>query len=243
MKLTTLIGCFNEKRTILKAIEEAKALKIDKEIIVIDNCSTDGTKDILEALEKSVSLKIVIHNKNMGVGYSVNEGISLAQGDYLYVPGADLEYRMKDVYKMMEKIEAEKLDGVFGSRLLEKEGISRFSLIKERPYWLGSIIATFLINLFYRRDFTDIIATKLIKTDILRGLGCQATNQAFEFELVSRLCKKRYKIGEVPVWYKARTHKEGKTIRALDMVPAVLAILRIKFLVGEDKNKERKFIK
>jgi glycosyltransferase involved in cell wall biosynthesis len=228
MKLTIVIFCFNEKATILKAIEQAERIAMDKEIIIIDNCSTDGTKDILDKLERSPVLKIVFHRKNMGVGYSVNEGISLAQGEYFYAPCADLEYKMEDVYKMMEKIERENLDAVFGSRLLERKGTSRFTLIKERPYWLGSIIATFLINLFYGRDFTDIIATKLIKTDILKGLGCQATNQAFEFELVSRLCKKRYKIGEVPVWYKARTHKEGKTIRAIDMLPALWVILRVK---------------
>jgi dolichol-phosphate mannosyltransferase len=232
MKLTILLLCFNEKDTILKAIEQARQINIDKEIIVIDNYSTDGTKDILEGLEKNASLRTVMHNKNMGVGYSVSEGISLAQGEYLYAPGTDLEYRMEDVYKMMEKIENENLDVVFGSRLMDKKAISRFRLIKERPYWLGSIIATFLINLFYGRDFTDIIGTKLIKADILKGLDCQATNQAFEFELVSRLCKRGYKIGEVPVWYRPRTHKEGKTIRVFDMVPAVLAILRIKFLVG-----------
>jgi hypothetical protein len=101
-------------------------------------------------------------------------------------------------------------------------------LIKERPYWLGSIIGTALINLLYRKSFTDIIATKLIKVNILKELGCEANNQAFEFELVSRLCKKGYKIGEVPVDYKPRTHKEGKTIRAFDMIPAILAILRVK---------------
>lgn len=234
MKLTIVIFCFNEKATILKAIEQARQITIDKEIIVIDNCSTDGTKDILELLEKSATLKVVIHNKNMGVGYSVNEGISLAQGEYFYAPCADLEYKMEDVYKMMEKIEKENLDAVFGSRLLERKETSKFKLIKERPYWLGSIIATFLINLFYKRDFTDVIATKLINTNILKKLGCLATNQAFEFELVSRLCKKGYKIGEVPVWYKPRTHKEGKTIKARDMLPALWVILRIKFLINKN---------
>lgn len=231
MKLTIAILCFNESATILKAIEQAEQINIDKEIIVIDNCSTDGTKDILDGLPKSVSLKVVIHNKNMGVGYSVSEGIFLASGEYFYSPCADLEYKMEDVYRMMEKMEAEKLDVVFGSRLLERKGTSIFKLIQERPYWLGSIIATFLINLFYGRDFTDIIATKLIKTDILKKLGCQSSNQSFEFELVSRLCKKGYKIGEVPVWYKPRTHKEGKTIRTFDMLPAVLAIFKVKFFI------------
>lgn len=233
MKLTILIVCFNEKSTILKVIEQAKAINIDKEIIVIDNCSKDGTREILEGLKNDKELSVVFHSKNMGVGYSACEGIKLAQGEYFYGPGADLEYKMDDVYKMIDKLEERNLDAVFGSRLLDRKDVSRRELIKERPYWLGTIIATFLINLLYRKNFTDIIATKLIKTDILKKLGCKATNQAFEFELVSRLCKKRYKIGEVPVWYKPRTHKEGKTIRAIDIVPALWAIFRIKFWVNK----------
>jgi glycosyltransferase involved in cell wall biosynthesis len=228
MKLTVLINCFNEKPTILKAIEQAKAINIDKEIIVIDNCSTDGTKEMLEGLKGDDALRIVFHSRNMGAGYSACEGIRLARGDYFYGPGADLEYKMEDVYKMMVKMEGENLDIVFGSRLLERKDYSKIALIKERPYWLGTIIGTFLINLLYRKDLTDIIATKLIKTDILKKLGCESSNQAFEFELVSNLCKKGYLIGEVAVWYKPRTRKEGKTIRAFDMIPAILAILRVK---------------
>lgn len=229
MKLTILIVCYNEKTTILDVIEQAKRLNVDKEIIIIDNCSIDGTGAILENFKKDTALRIVIHYKNMGVGYSIREGIRIAQGDYLYAPGADLEYKMEDVRQMIDKIESDKLDAVFGSRLLEKKGVSILKLIKERPYWLGSIIATFCINLFYKRNFTDIIGTKLIRTNILKELNCKADNQAFEFELVSRLCKKRYKIGEVPVWYKPRTHKQGKTIRIIDMIPALWAILKIKF--------------
>ncbi|HNW39843.1 MAG TPA: glycosyltransferase family 2 protein [Candidatus Omnitrophota bacterium] len=230
MKLTILILCFNEKVEIAKTIQQAKLINADKEIIIIDNFSTDGTREILKTFQQDSSLKIILHDKNMGVGFSVCEGIRLAQGDYLYSPGADQEYRMEDVYKMIEKIEVEKLDGVFGSRLLDRKGESRFKLIKERPYWLGSIIGTALINLFYGRKFTDIIATKLLKTGILKELGCQVRSQAFEFELVSRLCKQGYRIEEVPVYYKPRTHREGKTIRALDMLPALWAIFRIKFL-------------
>jgi len=230
MKLTVFIACFNEKATILKAIDEARALNVDKEIVVVDNCSADGTREILESLKGEDNLRVIIHDKNMGVGYSAQEGISLAKGEYFYAPCADLEYKMDDVCRMIEKLEKENLDAVFGSRLSERKGTSLFKLIKERPYWLGSIISTFLTNLFYGRKFTDIIATKLIKTDILKGLGCRANNQAFEFELVSRLCKKGCRIGEVPVWYKPRTHKEGKTIKAADMIPALRVILKVKFL-------------
>lgn len=228
MKLTIIIGCFNEKPTILKAIEEAKALNIDKEIIVIDNYSTDGTKEILEGLKDDTGLKIIFHSKNMGAGYSGWEGICLAQGNYVYGPGADLEYRMEDALKMLDKMEKEGLDVVFGSRLLNKTNISRIRLIKERPFWLGTIIATFFINLLYGKHFTDIIGTNLIKTSALRKINCKDNGQAFAFELVSKLCKGGYKIGEVPIYYRPRTHKEGKTIRVFDMIPALWAILRVK---------------
>jgi dolichol-phosphate mannosyltransferase len=229
MKLTILIVCFNEKLTIHQVIEQAKGINLDKEIIVIDNCSTDGTKDILEKLKYDKELRIVIHSNNMGVGYSAVEGIKLAKGDFLYSPCADLEYKMEDVYSMFEKIESENLDAVLGSRLLERKGTSKYRLVKARPYWLGTIIATFLVNMFFRKSFTDIIGTNLIKTSVLKSLGCKANNQAFAFELVSKLCKKGYKIGEIPIWYKPRTHKDGKTIKVLDMVPAIVAILKVKF--------------
>jgi len=228
MKLTVLITCFNEKPTMLKAIEEATQLNIDKEIIVIDNCSTDGTREILENF-KGDSLKIMLKPKNFGVGHSVKLGISLARGEYFYSPCADLEYKMSDVLKMFKKMKEENLDAVFGSRLLERKDISKWQLIKERPFWLGTILATFLINKFYNRNFTDVIATKLIKTSLLKDLGCEADNQAFEFELASRLCKKGYKISEVPIYYKPRTHKEGKTIKVFDMLPALRVMFKVKF--------------
>jgi glycosyltransferase involved in cell wall biosynthesis len=228
MKLTILIGCFNERPTILKAIEEAMALKIDKEILVIDNCSTDGTREVLQGLKEDETLKIIFHSKNMGAGYSGCEGIRLAQGDYVYGPGADLEYKMADVLKMIDKMESEGLDIVFGSRLLGRMNVSKLELIRERPYWLGTIIATFFVNLLYQKKFTDIIGTNLIKTSILKKINCRANSQAFVFEVVSKLCRGGYKAGEVFVDYKPRTHKEGKTIRAFDMIPALFAILRVK---------------
>jgi glycosyltransferase involved in cell wall biosynthesis len=229
MKLTVLIICFNEKATILKTIEEAKTLQIDKEIIIIDNCSTDGTKEILNNLKYDSALRIIFHNRNMGAGYSACEGVYSAQGDYIYAPGADLEYKMEDVYKMIAKIESENLDVVFGSRLLDRKDVSKFALVKERPYWLGTIIGTFLINLLYGENYTDIIGTDLIKTSILKKINYKNSGQALAFEIVSKLCKLRCKIGEVAIWYKPRTHKEGKTLRAFDMLPAIWAILRVKF--------------
>lgn len=228
MKLSVIVPCYNEKATIIKTIEEVEKLDIEKEIIVIDNYSNDGTRELLQRINRE-GVKVILHDRNYGVGFSTKEGISVSKGDLYYNPCADLEYKIDDVYKMLKKMQEEKLDVVFGSRLLERKNISKLRLIIERPYWLGSIIATTLINLLYRRRFTDVIATKLIKMDILKNLNIEADNQAFEFELVSWLCKKRCKIGEVPVWYRPRTHKEGKTIKALDIIPAIIQIFKVKF--------------
>ncbi|MFA5095951.1 MAG: glycosyltransferase family 2 protein [Candidatus Omnitrophota bacterium] len=228
MKLTILISCFNEKATILKAIEEARAVKADKEIIVIDNCSTDGTREILLSVSTDKDLKIVFNSRNMGAGYSGRQGIQLARGDYFYAPGADLEYRMEDACRMMEKMESENLDVVFGSRLLAKKGVPILQLIKERPFWLGSIVGTSLINILYGKDFTDVIGTYLARASILKPLKCASTGQALMFELASKFCKQRYKIGEMPVCYEPRTHEQGKTIKALDMIPAIWAVFKVK---------------
>ena len=108
MKLTILIGCFNEKQTILKAIKQAKAINVEKEIIVIDNCSTDGTKEVLEALSGDNDLKIIFHHKNMGAGYSAREGITLAQGDYFYGP---LQHSRKTAHAFWNKLDIETLLG------------------------------------------------------------------------------------------------------------------------------------
>lgn len=227
MKLTILLGCFNEKATILAAVKEAQALLIDKEIIVIDNASTDGTRELLLTLQDDKSLKIILNDKNYGTGYSAKIAAQMAKGEFFFAPGTDLEYRMADVLEMFRILEAEKLDMVFGSRLLGTEKTT-WQLIKERPFWLGSILATMMINRFYGLKLTDVIAPKLIKTSILNNINLASHGHAREFELVSWLCKKGHKIGEIPVYYKSRTRAEGKTIRMWDIFPSLWAIIRVK---------------
>tara|TARA_B100000315_G_scaffold216074_1_gene215712 strand:+ start:272 stop:958 length:687 start_codon:yes stop_codon:yes gene_type:complete len=225
LKTTIAIACYNECSTISEVISQAKSLYIDKEIIIVDNCSTDGTREILQSVDDDL-IRIILQPKNFGVGRSAQLLIKLADSDYFHGPGADLEYEMTDVFQMREKLEKNTLDAVFGSRLIGSKK-SILQLIRERPFWLGTIVATFLINLIYNKRFTDVIGTKLIRTDVIKSLGCKADNQAFEFELVSRLCKNGYKIDEVPVYYKPRTVQEGKTIKWWDMFNAIRKILTV----------------
>lgn len=228
MKLTIVVTVFNEKNTIVEAIEGAKKVDIEKEIIVVDNCSTDGTREILRGLNDN-SIKIVYQPRNYGYGMSIIRGMNLARGEFMYVHNSDLEYDLGCVYTLLDLAEKENLDAVFGSRLYNRKGEGRFKILKERPFYLGTMITTKLANIFYGKDFTDIIGSRLYRTSSLKkinpylpSIGC------FDFEVVSKLCKYGFKVKEIPVKYSPRAL--GKKIKVYDIVPAVLTMLKIKFL-------------
>ncbi|TAM36241.1 glycosyltransferase family 2 protein [bacterium] len=224
MKLTIVVTVYNEKDTILKAIDAVKALNIEKQIIVVDNCSTDGTREILRGLNDS-SITIVYQSKNYGYGESVITGMNLAQGEFLYVHNSDLEYDPVCVYQMIELSERAGLDAVFGSRLLKRKHESRFKILRERPFYLGTFITTFLTNIFYHKNFTDIIGTRFYRTEALKKIDPQVGGIGFDFEVVSKLCKLGFKVEEIPVDYSPRT--KGKKIKAYDIIPAVWMMLKI----------------
>ncbi len=230
MKLTVIVTVFNEKNTIIEAIKEARGLNIDKEVIVIDNCSDDGTVEILKGL-KDDSIKIIFQPQNYGYGQSVKTGLSIAKGEFIYVHYSDLEYDITSVYKMLDLIEKENLDIIFGSRLynFKKNVHSMFLLVKERPYYLGTLITTFLINLFYKKRFTDIIGTKLYRVSSFRKIDIESRGMSFDFEVVSKFCKNRFKMKELPVTYRARSSRHGKKIKATDIIPAIITIFKVKF--------------
>lgn len=226
MKLTIVITVYNEKSTILEAIEQAKALEIEKQIIIVDNYSTDGTREILKKINDN-SLEIVYQPKNYGYGMSVITGMRLAKGEYMYVHNSDLEYDPRCVYEMLELAEKEKLDAIFGSRLLKRKGESKFKIIVDRPFYLGTIITTSLNNLFYRKNFTDIIGNRFYRTNALRAINPEATGISFDFEVVSKICKYSFKVKEIAVDYYPRT--KGKKVKATDIIPAVITTLKVRF--------------
>ena len=227
MKLSIIVTCFNEKNTILKAIDEARKLSFKKEIIIVDNCSTDGSRELLQNL-KDDNIRIIFQPKNYGYGQSVKTGASLSSGDYIYVHYSDLEYDIECAKRMMDIAETKNLDVVFGSRLFDNKK-SVAALIRERPYYLGTIATTFLINFLYGKKFTDIIGTRLYRTSSFKKLNIKSVGMDFDFEVVSRVCKAGLSLEEVPVSYKPRSSREGKKIKPLDIVPAILTIFKVKF--------------
>ncbi|MDD4953899.1 MAG: glycosyltransferase family 2 protein [Candidatus Omnitrophica bacterium] len=226
MKLTIVVTVYNEKDTILKAIEQAKALTIQKQIIIVDNCSTDGTREILRGI-KDDSLQVVYQSENYGYGRSVITGMNMAKGEFLYVHNSDLEYDPACVYEMLELAEKENLDAIFGSRLFHRRGESAFKILKERPFYLGTMITTSLTNIFYGKDFTDVIGNRFYRTETLRRINPQISGIGFDFEIVSKLAKFGCRIKEVPVKYSPRT--KGKKIKVTDIIPAVLTMVKIRY--------------
>jgi dolichol-phosphate mannosyltransferase len=227
MKLTVVVTVFNEQETISKAIEQVKALNIEKQIIIVDNCSTDGTIEVLRKLQDP-ALEIVYQPMNFGYARSVSLGVRLAQGEYVYVHNSDLEYDPSCVYGMLDLAEKQGLDAVFGSRLVNRSSESKFKIIKERPFYLGTIITTFLINLFYGRKLTDIIGARFYRVSSFKKLNLQSSDIGFDFEIASKLCKYNFKFKEVPVNYEPRRAGKKK-VNIYDIVPAVLTIFRNRY--------------
>lgn len=227
MLLTIVVTVFNEKDTIIESIRQVEALKLDKEIIIVDNHSTDGTRELLKNYA-SDSIHIVFQDKNHGYGQSIITGCDMAKGKYLYVHNSDLEYDPSYVHEMIACAEREDCDAIFGSRLASSNK-SRITIIRERPYYLASIISTFMINTFYNKSFTDIIGSKFYRTSALRELyPISDRTITFDFEVVSKLCKRDYRIKEIPVSYNPRSSKEGKKIKMFHSIPAVIAMLKAK---------------
>ena len=225
-KITFLITVYNEVKTIKRAINDILNIKYKrKEIIIIDNGSTDGTQNILKKFYK---IKKILRDKNLGYGKTIEEGIKKSTGEYIYIHNSDLEYDEKKSITMMNYAKKNKLDVVLGSRLKNsKKNIVK--LLLDKPAYLATIVCTFLINKFYDRNFTDIIGAKLYKIKSIKKIKINSYHQGFDFEFISRICKKNYKVGELYIKYKPRENSKDKKIKFYHMINALYEIFKVKF--------------
>lgn len=229
LKLTVVITSYNEVRTVLQAIKDAKLIDVqDKEIIVIDNYSTDGTRELLKKINDS-SINLIFQNKNYDFGKSIELGLSIARGKYTYIHHADNEYDYRYVSKMLEFAEKNDLDILIGSRIKDFND-STLNLIKQRPEYLATIISTYLINLWYGKRFTDIIGSRLYKTSSIKTVPINTYSIAgFDFESISRICKRKFKIGEIAIGYTPRISKKDKKIKWYHMFYALVSMFKVRF--------------
>lgn len=225
-KLSIIIPCFNEKNTILNILTKVDSLSIpgwEKEIIVVDDMSTDGTREILKNLENK--FKIVYHSKNLGKGSAVKTGIENSNGDYMIIQDADLEYNPDEIPSLVSKLGNHPEIVIYGSRNLQNEG--RKMMIIPR---LGVWFITKEFNLFFGTKLTDIwTCYKLFP----KSAGGHFSSGRFESELsfTAKLIKNNYKILESPISHKPRLFNEGKKITYMDGIRGIIIIIKEKFFV------------
>ena len=224
MKLTIVIPAYNEESTISKVIENVKNVKlqgITKEIIVVNDCSTDNTKLILKKIK---GIELISHEKNMGKGAGIKSALRYMTGDILLTQDADLEYDPSDYPKLMEPFLKANAQVVYGSRLLLDN--PRNGLIFSQ----GGLLATRLTNWLYKTNLTDLpTGYKAYRKEVLESLNLKENGFALEPEITIKLLKRKIKIVEVPISYKPRTVKEGKKINLFDAFPYFWQILKQKW--------------
>jgi len=225
MKLSVIIPVYNERATILEILKKVTSVPVEKEIIIIDDGSTDGTKEILKEIQDTQNLKIIFKYKNEGKGAAIREGLQYVSGDIVVIQDADLEYDPMDWLKMLNIIQGKKADVVYGSRVLGRGEKSSLT------FYLGGRFLSFLANILYRTKITDEpTCYKMFRRDVIRSIKLNCKGFEFCPEVTAKIAKKGYKIYEVSVNYKARKIKEGKKIRWKDGMIAIWTLIKYRFL-------------
>lgn len=226
MKLSIIIPVFNEGKTVGEIIRQAQKVKgFEKEIIVVDDCSTDNTPIILQHLKNSKDILLVRHPKNLGKGASIRTGITKATGEYMLVQDADLEYDPEDILLMLEPIKKGKAEVVYGSRFTGQRRNMFFW------HWMGNQLLTLLTNILYNTTLSDMeTCYKLMPLALVKSLNLKARRFEFEPEVTAKILKRGIRIWEVPISYAGREYHEGKKISWKDGVPALWMLLKCRFV-------------
>lgn len=223
-KLSVIVPVFNEEDTILHVIEKIKKVNIPKEIIIVNDCSTDKTKEILQTLSANDSIKIVHHSVNSGKGAAIQTGKKFVSGDVVIIQDADLEYDPAEYPKLYKLFIEKKADAVYGSRYSGNE-----LMIDTFVHYYGNKILTFISNIFSNLHLTDMeTCYKMIRSDIFQKINIESRCFGFEPEVTAKLSKMKVRIFEVPIHYEPRF--EGKKIGWKDGVKAIWFIIKFNVL-------------
>ena len=227
--LTIIIPAYNEKKSISLIVNQVnKKVKYSKQIIVIDDYSSDGTRDIIKNINNID--KAIFHEKNRGKGAAIKSAIPFIKGHIIAIQDADLEYNPEDLNKLTKKIIDKKTNVVYGSRVLNKKRYGNTSFISNFRI-LGNHVLTILSNLFNNQNLTDAhTCYKVLRKDIFLKLNLRENDFAFCPEVNTKISLMNEKIIEIPISYKGRDISEGKKIRFKDALRALFTIIKYRYL-------------
>jgi len=226
MMLSVIIPVYNEIRTLSTILERVLATKLADEILLVDDGSSDGTRNLLVTLEGHQGIRVIFHKQNQGKGAAVRTGISASTGDIVLIQDADLEYDPCDYPALLKPIEEGKADVVYGSRFLG--GPRRVTM-----FWhmLANKLLTFTTNLLYDTILSDMeTGYKVFRREVFDNIKLRANRFDFEPEFTAKILKQKVRIFEVPISFNPRDYAEGKKIKLKDAFKAVWVLLKYRFV-------------
>jgi glycosyltransferase involved in cell wall biosynthesis len=226
MLLSVIMPCYNEAATLLEIVSKVRAVNLEKQIIAVDDHSTDNTYDLLrQEAAHDPTMIVVRHPINRGKGAAVRSGLARASGEIVIIQDADLEYDPEDYYELIRPIAEGRVNVVFGSRFLGRHTGMYF--------WnaLGNKSLTFLTNFLFNCWLSDMeTCYKVMRTDIMRDLQLQSNDFRLEPEIAAKVLKRGHRVYEVPVSYLGRTYEEGKKMKPSQGFYAILALFKYRLL-------------
>lgn len=224
MLLSVIIPVYNEKGTIREIVDRVQAVPINKEIIIVDDGSSDGTREILHELAMQDNIKVFLHEKNRGKGAALSTGLKKVSGDYVIFQDADLEYHPEEYQTLLEPILKGDADVVYGSRF---KGSGRAFLFWHK---MGNIFLNFVTNVLYNSTLTDMeTCYKMFRRDVISGITIESNRFNVEPEVTAKILKRGFRVYEVPITYSGRDFTEGKKITWRDGFSALFTLLKYRF--------------
>lgn len=226
MNLSVVIPVYNEEHNIREILRRVQATKLAKEIVVVDDGSQDGTREILKTLDGKGKIRVILHERNKGKGAAVVTGLNAAKGDVLLIQDADLEYDPRDYPALLQPIREGVADVVYGSRFLG-------SPHRVTMFWhlVANKLLTLMTNILYNTILTDMeTGYKVFRRKVIEDMNLRAKRFDFEPEFTAKALKRNYRIFEVPISFNPRDYSQGKKIKLRDAFEAVWTLLKYRFV-------------